>query len=118
MSRRSRWVKRIAVWMISIVLIAGAGLAYTWRRMSQEDLRHASFCSCCTSIKGLLAAYGTALEESLLSNDITKLERFYAAEYVSSHRGQFQFNSANDLGAVKLTHFVATGDKPATRADV
>ncbi len=115
MSRRKRWLKRIVVFLGSVALLAGFGLAYAWRRMSQEDKHHAAFCSCCTSIKGLLSEYGNALEKSLLSNDFASLEKLYAAEYWSDNRGHWQFETPSDLGGVHLANFVAIGNEPASR---
>ena len=111
MSRRSRWLKRIGIALVLSSVFVGLARTYIWHRMSEEDKRHAAFCGCCTSIKGLLSGYGNALEKSLIAGDMSPLDTFYASDYASNRRGHWHLNMPIDLGGVSQSHLIADGNE-------
>jgi hypothetical protein len=109
MKRWKRWPKRLAIYLGILSTILVAGPIYLFHLVNSADLRHAAFQECGTSISTFLSNYAKAIQIAKVGGDISALNAFYAHDYSSPQRGQWQFDSAIDLGGVTLANLVSTG---------
>ena len=99
----------MAVAGLVVVLLLGAALAVTLRRMAVGDQEHARFYATGASIKGFLADYCTALRKGFDAGAPELLTPMYSAGFTAVGRGAWALQPAGHEGGVEVHELRAFG---------
>ena len=110
-----RWLKRITVVLVALMVTAGMGVGWMLHSMRQADERHAQFLGCGKSINNFLKTYAGHIDEAFQQTDAQPVVQHYSQDYASRGRGNWTLDAGTDIGDVDYFTLQAVGSADYNR---